>query len=76
MKANNLFLQWVCLLCLLNVAEIIRAQILRVKLWMNNNRQWLLPIVVLLKTDSTFVEGTLSREDGTFQLKNVKVIVY
>lgn len=71
MKANNLF-KWVCLLCLLNVAEIIRAQNITGKVVDEQQSPVAFANVVLLKTDSTFVEGTLSREDGTFQLKERK----
>lgn len=71
MKANNLF-KWVCILCLLNVAEIIRAQNITGKVVDEQQSPVAFANVVLLKTDSTFVEGTLSREDGTFQLKERK----
>ena len=71
MKANNLF-KWVCLLCLLNVAEIIRAQNITGKVVDEQQSPVAFANVVLLKTDSTFVEGTLSWEDGTFQLKERK----
>ena len=71
MKANNLF-KWVCLLCLLNATEIIRAQNITGKVVDEQQSPVAFANVVLLKTDSTFVEGTLSREDGTFQLKERK----
>ena len=62
MKANNLF-KWVCLLCLLNVAEIIRAQNITGKVVDEQQSPVAFANVVLLKTDSTFVEGTLSWEE-------------
>ncbi len=71
MKANNLF-KWVCLLCLLNATEIIRAQNITGKVVDEQQSPVAFANVVLLKTDSTFVEGTLSWEDGTFQLKERK----
>lgn len=72
MKRMKTILQGILLACLLGTSHALQAQTIAGKVVDEENQPIEYANVALLRTDSSFVEGTVTAADGSFRLKGRK----